>query len=219
MNFGFPMDDTTLCNVPGAMSIAEASFSHGPFTIPANNGDRCPGHNPVLRRASCAAPTRVPIRNDIREWHAAQQRTERPITDTPRPGIQKSDEILNQLVVFANDVNSISTDISGIALTLAEYLAWARKNPGQCHEGILGIFEARVKEIAEISTTRTAAALRCVKEAPSNTSYFDGTLKIPETAITAIVAESQAKSEYFRSTYDIQKSLDTQRGPLEPFAY
>ncbi len=104
-------------------------------------------------------------------------------------------------------MGSINCDIAGVALTLADYLAWVRKKPDECHVGILEIFEARAREIAEVAASKTAAA---TEEAIASFASIAGLESHVSHAGADIARIQQEKVEFFHSGYEIQRSLAEQ---------
>lgn len=150
--------------------------------------------------------SQLPNRQDIRKWNAAQQ-DQQQLSDTTRPSTPAGVKILTHFAEFAKTMGGISADIAGVALTLADYLAWVRKKPDQCQDRILEIFEARAREIAEMAASKTAAA---TEEATASSANIAGPENYLIRAEAEIARIHQEKVEFFHSGYEIQRSLAEQ---------
>ena len=211
LSFSFPPDDGTLCSIVGEVPTADALSSTPASNVSSNARDQGRIHIADSRRESCVTPTRIPSRRDVREWNAAQQRAQCSHGEPSNQATPNKGGALDHFRVFAGAVSSTSADVSGVALALADYLAWARKNPEQCHEGMFQIFEARVREIAEMVTNRVVITLEGI--AASQTD-IPGLENMAKGLKAAMVRGAEEKADYFHSTYDIQNSLENQRGGL-----
>ncbi|KAL9635414.1 MAG: hypothetical protein Q9204_002639 [Flavoplaca sp. TL-2023a] len=214
-SFSFPPEDGTFGSIVGEVPSTEALSSTAPYTVYPNTSEQGRVQDPEARRDACVSPLKVPSRRDIMEWHAAQQTSQQSNSEPSSTATPNRGDFLNHFTVFANVVSSTSADVAGVALTVADYLAWASKNPGECHESLLEILEARMREIAEIVTNRIVGALEGI--AASQTELAD--LKNMAKSLEATTAkEGQEKAEYFRTAYDVQSSLGEQRGQAEGLA-
>ena len=209
LSFSFQPNDGTLGSVVGEAPLADASSSTGVFPVYSRAREQGCTHNSSSRREPCATPTRLPSRRDVREWNAAQQRSQYSNGESSDSATPNKSCALDHLTLFINAATSTSADISGIALTVADYCAWARKNPEQCRESMFEIFEARVREIAELVNNGVVVTLEGIAASQTDISGLSNMAKNLRAAMAKGVEE---KAEYFQSTYDIQRSLDDQRG-------
>ena len=97
----------------------------------------------------------------------------------------------------------------GVALTLADYLAWSRKKPNECHDRVLEIIETRAREIAEMVASRMAAAIEETTASSVNIAGPENHLSRAGADISKI---RQEKNGFFHSGYKIHRSLAEQYG-------
>ena len=157
-NLVIPSDDSMFPSISGFTTIADPSYSYEPFAAPILK-DQSHWPNPEQRKDQNMLPTSpLSSRQDVRKWNAALQDGQQP-SNAARPGTPAQADTLTHFATFAKTMGAINTDIMGVALTLADYLAWVRKKPDECHDRVLGIFETRAREITEMAASKTAAAI------------------------------------------------------------
>jgi hypothetical protein len=199
-------EDCLFTDIPGLMSLTDISSSNVPFSRQSTTNNQ--GHpSPEQRREQQPYPTgvKIPSRKDVREWNASQQNHQRQQSFSSCPDtLSKVDSVnLKQhLLTFNTAVTSVGADISGVALTLADYISWVRRSPEQCNEGMLEIFEARAREIAEAATSGMAAVVE---------QSMTPSLRNASKDYEATARVEHEKAEFFQSSYDIQRSLAQQR--------
>ncbi|KAL8832582.1 MAG: hypothetical protein Q9170_004826 [Blastenia crenularia] len=208
-SFTFPQDGATLGSIGGDLSLVETSTSGtAPFPMYTNAGEHARFHNPEPRGGACVKPTRLPSRRDVREWNAAHKLSQQNHAEPTNRATPGRGDTLIHFAAFANIVSATNVDISGIALTVADYLTWAREKPEQCNEEMLEIFEARMREVADLATNQAVVTLESIVASQPDTTRIN---EIKASFESAMARETHGKADYFRSIYDIQRSLSDQR--------
>ena len=199
-------DHSMLANMPGSTTMTDPSHSYTPFSACVVK-DQSHWLNPEQRRDQDALPiTHLPSRRDVRKWNAALQDQQQP-SNSARLITSVQADIRTHFATSAKTIDAMDADIPGVALTLADFLAWVRKKPDECHDRILAIFEARSREIADMAASKMAAA---VEEATASFVNISG-LEDQVNLIRVDTAKThQEKVDFFLSRYEIQRSLAEQ---------
>ena len=207
-----PMSFASMSAAGAAMN--DPTFAGNPFGGPMmkdQNNQWPPNAEQQGRREKELSPSsRLPSRRDVKAFFAMQQQDQQQQQQSlgsTRPSTPSRADALAHFANFANTMGTVNADISGVAQTLADYLAWVRKRPDECNEAVLEIFEARAREVAEMAASRTAAAL---EEATTSVSNIAG----PENELCRVGSDiaraSQERVDFFHSGYEIQRSLAEQ---------
>ena len=205
-NLTISSDDSMLANMSGSTAMTDPPHSYTPFTACVMK-DQSHWPNPEQRRDQDALPiTHLPSRRDVRKWNAAQQDQQQP-SNNARPITSVQADIWTHFATFAKTVGAMNADIAGVALTQADYLAWVRKKPDECHDGLLAIFEARSRETADMAASKMAAAVEEATASFVNISGLEDHVNLIRVDTARI---HQEKVDFFHSRYEIQRSLAEQ---------
>lgn len=205
LNYTIPSDGPGFAGMVTTANVMDTSCPHEQLASPfIKDRSLWPSVEQRTDRGATAKP-RIPSRQDVQKWNAAQQDQQQP-PSTILPTQTPQTDTFARLSSLACSIGAINAHIAGIAQTLADYLAWIRKKPDECNDEILKIFEARAQEISELATSQTTTAPF------SDTAGLGSQISLIKAEIARI---NQRKADFFQSDYKIQRSLAEQCEHLE----
>ncbi|KAK4240605.1 hypothetical protein C8A03DRAFT_13118 [Achaetomium macrosporum] len=176
---------------------------------------------PLDHHARKSSSISIPSLREIRELNSALSST-RPRSASAL-GTHGSDRtgrecegcsaIMNELAAYCMAVSSAHSDIAGISLALAEYLAWMRKAANLKTTDVtsmLETLECRAREVHDMVETRPWAALKHMVAALKPLGRASSRLTELEHDFCR---QSTEAGQFFQTEYDIRVALPNQRKP------
>ncbi|KAI9370399.1 hypothetical protein BJX61DRAFT_96202 [Aspergillus egyptiacus] len=135
-------------------------------------------------------------------------RSIRAMNAQPPPPGSDGCAVLRELIRFVSSTLPDRFYIAGMTTAVAEYLAWARRNPDVNVTQFLETLEARLRETANLANTKHWAEFQTLKAALSKVDAYKWKMGLLEHELQMVEA---GISEFFSTSYDIHSALALQR--------